>query len=101
MKEFAPDLHKLQHHLQMGSAISISDKRSSKRSGAPALSRRGIIITGAGTDAALAFAWHERVAKNGNDRDAPTPTVVPLTTFTGFKDFACLSPHRNSITFSW
>jgi Tol biopolymer transport system component len=101
MQEFAADLQNLQHHLQTGPAISISDKRSSKRSDAPALSRRAIIIAGAGTAAAFALAWYERVTRKGNDRDAPTPTVVPLTTFAGFKDFGSLSPDGNSIAFSW
>ena len=62
--------------------------------------RRGLLVAGAGITA-LTLAWYERVAKTGIRRDAPPLSVVPLTTFAGWKDFASFSPDGNSIAFSW
>jgi Tol biopolymer transport system component/serine/threonine protein kinase len=101
MQGFEADLQNLQRQLQTDSAISISNKRSSRLSGARWLSRRGIMVTGAGTAAALALAWYERVAETGNRGDVPPTRVVPLTTFAGFKDFGSFSPEGNRIAFSW
>ncbi|MBV8841720.1 MAG: serine/threonine-protein kinase [Bryobacterales bacterium] len=101
MQEFVGDLQNLQHQLRAGSAISISNKRSSTPRGAPPLSRRGILTTGVGTAGALALAWYERAAKNRNPGDTPPPSVVPLTSFAGYKDFGSFSPDGRRIAFSW
>ncbi|MBV9304867.1 MAG: protein kinase, partial [Acidobacteriaceae bacterium] len=103
MEEFAIDLQRLQQWLETNSTALVIKNRRRRPIDAFLRSRqtrRGLLVAGAGITA-LTLAWYERVAKTGIRRDAPPLSVVPLTTFAGWKDFASFSPDGNSIAFSW
>ena len=65
------------------------------------LSRR-TILTGAGALAAGAGLYRFRSKWSGNTvQDGMPMTVVPLTSFAGYKDFGSFSPDEERIVFSW
>jgi Tol biopolymer transport system component len=49
----------------------------------------------------IALAWYLRTAKWGSHSEATTVSLVPLTSFEGFKDFGSFSPDGTQIAFSW
>lgn len=104
MEEFAVGLQRLQQWLETNSPGLVIENRSRPPTSSFLRShqtRRGLLVAGAGTAAALTLTWYKQVAKTGNRRDAPPLSVAPLTTFAGFKDFASFSPDGNSIAFTW
>jgi Tol biopolymer transport system component len=50
--------------------------------------------------AVLGFLWYLRTARNSPEPTSAM-TVLPLTTFEGYKDFGSFSPDGKSIVFSW
>jgi Tol biopolymer transport system component/serine/threonine protein kinase len=103
MQEFAADLQDLQQRPQPRSAVVVSKKRAMERAGFPHPHRmpRSILITATALSAGLALAWYVRAPSTGRGLQAPTLTVVPLTSFAGYKDFGSLSPDGRRIAFSW
>jgi Tol biopolymer transport system component len=66
----------------------------------PRLSRRAI-LTGAGALGAGLSLYRLRSKRPGNAAQDGTPTVTPLTSFAGYKDYGSFSPDGERIVFSW
>lgn len=96
MSELAADLERLQKELSVPSAARNTAKK-------PARSRWVIAV--ASTAALLVLfllGWFVRSFGPGSHAaEPPTLSVVPLTSFAGFKDFGSLSPDGSRIAFSW
>ena len=100
MQEFAADLQHSQHRLD--STAIVDKKRGTKRAGnSPRRIYPRILMALTALTTVLALVWHARNIRVANRREAPTLTVVPLTSFAGYKDFGSLSPDGRRITFSW
>lgn len=94
MDEFAADLQRFRER-----PASFSD--CVLPAGKAPLSRRAV-LTGAGTLAAGAgiIASHLKSTRT-QTREAPPVSVLPLTSFPGFKDYGSVSPDERRIVFSW
>ncbi len=94
MDEFAADLQRFGER-----PARFSDDASP--AGKARLSRRGL-LTGAGTLAAgagmVAFYWK---TTRSESREAPPVSILPLTSFPGFKNYGSFSPDERRIVFSW
>jgi eukaryotic-like serine/threonine-protein kinase len=103
MQEFAADLQDLEQRAEPRSAAVVYKKRATERAGgSPSLLRiPRILITATALSAVLALAWYLWTAILGNRLQAPPLTVVPVTSFEGYKDFGSLSPDGRRIAFSW
>ena len=103
MQEFAADLQHLQQRPEARTAPMAYKKRATERAGStrPRRIPRGILITTAALIAGLVPVWYVWTARPGSHLPAPTLTVVPLTSFAGYKDFGSLSPDGRRIAFSW
>jgi len=103
MQEFAADLQHLQQRAEARTAPVAYKKRATERAGStrPRRIPRGILITAAALIAGLVPVWYVWTARPGSHLPAPTLTVVPLTSFAGYKDFGSLSPDGRRIAFSW
>ena len=103
VQEFAADLQDLAHRPEPRSAAVVYKKRARDRAGgSPRLHRiPRILITATALSAGLALAWYLWTARLGNRLQAPPLTVVPVTSFAGYKDFGSLSPDGRRIAFSW
>ncbi len=105
MQEFAADLQNLKQRLEtMGPAVF--RKRAAERAERSALPRgisQGLRIAAVALALALGLAlvWYARTFEPGNRAEAPSLSVVPLTSFEGDKDFGVLSPDGNRFAFSW
>ncbi len=93
MREFEADLEDLERRPHF---IHAPVPRSK-----PGRMNRGLLIAALALIVGLAVAWYMRVVKPGDEREAPALSVVPLTSFTGFKDFPSFSPDGKRIAFSW
>jgi eukaryotic-like serine/threonine-protein kinase len=103
MQEFAADLQNFKQRPEPNGAI-VHAKRRTERAGISPRSRRmgrGILIAAMALTAVLALAWYVQVARVGSTRDTPALDVIPLTSFTGYKDFGSFSPDGGRIAFSW
>jgi Tol biopolymer transport system component len=62
---------------------------------------RRILIAATALIAGVVLAWYVWTARPRNRLQTPTLTVVPVTSFAGYKDFGSLSPDGRRIAFSW
>lgn len=73
-----------------------------KRAGGDSLRPRIFpALTIAAVALALALSWLLRLNRRGRGPDTPSLSVLPLTSFGGYKDFAALSAEGSRIAFSW
>jgi eukaryotic-like serine/threonine-protein kinase len=102
MQAFAADLRALVEQPQPRQA-SVWKKEATELAGSPRPRpmHRGILITATALIAGLALAWYMWTVRPGSHLQAPTLTVVPVTSFAGYKDFGSLSPDGRRIAFSW
>jgi eukaryotic-like serine/threonine-protein kinase len=100
MEEFAADLRTLAEQPEPCRAAVLYKKRATEPAGGFRRLRR-VLITAAALSAGLALAWYAWTARPGRQPQTPTLTVVPLTSFPGYKDFGSLSPDGRRIAFSW
>jgi eukaryotic-like serine/threonine-protein kinase len=103
MEDFAADLQNLVERLELLLPAVAYRKRPTEQPGPPRprrLPRRNLIVAAA-LMAGLALAWYVWTARPGSRLQAPTLTVVPVTSFAGYKDFGSLSPDGRRIAFSW
>ena len=89
---FAAYLRDLQQRPEPSSEAVAYKKRATERAGStrPRRMPRGILITaitGTALIAGLVLAWYVWTTRAGSHLQAPTLTVVPLTSFGGYKDF--------------
>ena len=103
MQEFAAGLRDLQQRPETRRAALTYKKRAPPRASSqrPRRMPRGILITATALIAGLVLAWYIWTARPGSHPQAPTLTVVPVTSFAGYKDFGSLSPDGRRIAFSW
>jgi Tol biopolymer transport system component len=102
MRDFEADLEDVKQRPQLHQ-ISHIDQSQHSRPGASV--RRPWMMQAAAVAAiafglALAIALYLSLAHSPNRADAPL-SVVPLTSFEGYKDFASFSPDSSRIAFSW
>ncbi len=104
MPEFEADLRNLKRNTQLdGYPITPSKTVSGQplASSRPRRIRRGILAASLAVFAGLMLARYIQLARLGNAGDGQTLSVVPLTSFTGYKDFGAFSPDGGRVAFSW
>jgi Tol biopolymer transport system component/serine/threonine protein kinase len=102
MQAFAADLQDLAQRPEPRRA-AVYKKEATERAGSPSPRPmpRATLIAATALIAGLALAWYIWAVRPASHPQAPTLTVVPLTSFTGYKDFGSLSPDGRRIAFSW
>ncbi|MBV8819805.1 MAG: serine/threonine-protein kinase, partial [Acidobacteriaceae bacterium] len=104
MQELEADLQNLKDRTEAGTAPVVPRKRAQHGATAPPhprLMHRGVLISAIILALGLALAWYLRTARLGSRPEAPSVSVVPLTSFAGDKDFGSFSPDGSRIAFSW
>lgn len=100
IREFQADLEDLKEHPETRAVTLPKVQQVSRFRGrrwiAPAL-----VIAAAFAIILLAAIAFERMARSRNQADAPPLSVVPLTSFQGYKDFTSISPDGSQVAFSW
>jgi eukaryotic-like serine/threonine-protein kinase len=103
MQDLGADLQNFRSRPQLDSRTIISIPRETDRTGRSKRLhrvRRGILITVLVSAVALLLAWVVQIGDR-RSRDPFTPSVVPATSFGGYKDFGSFSPDGRRIAFSW
>lgn len=88
MREFAADLTALKHKQQLRTARPRPRARMLASVALPA------VLLAAG------FVWYSRSATRDSHADS-LPGVIPLTSFTGYKQYPAISPDGKRLAFSW
>jgi Tol biopolymer transport system component len=99
MRAFENDLQKLKDELEAGVRVAIRRKRRI-RYARPPRTHRGMLIAAVVLAGALFLAWYMRM-RLGVRSESPPMSIVPLTSFAGYKDFGSFSPDGSRIAFSW
>ena len=104
MQELAADLQDLKQRPESSKTGALKKKRGTERASGslrPRQMPRRILITATALMAGLVAAWYARSTGSAVRPEAPPLSVVPLTSFAGYKDFGSLSPDGRRIAFSW
>ena len=104
MQELAADLQNFKSRPEPESTVIVHRNRARERAGSAARPHRvgrGILIAALLSAVALALAWTVRMSSERGPGDLSTPSLVPATSFAGYKDFGSLSPDGHRIAFSW
>ena len=100
MRQFEADLQNLKDRTETGTAVLVHRTRAAERptvSPRARLTRQSLLIIAIVSAVALLLAWYLRTARP----EAPSLSVVPLTSFAGYKDFGSFAPDGSRIAFSW
>jgi Tol biopolymer transport system component len=95
MQQFATDLQRFDQQPRRAP----SARKRSARSLRPG--RLVLAVLAAAVALMVPVAWYLQFGRVGSRVDSATLSVVPLTSFEGFKDFGALSPDGTRIAFSW
>ncbi len=96
MQEFATDLQRFNQQCQQASVTRTQSVHWLRPR------RMRLIVSAAALVLIAVLGWYSlRVPRTSSRIDSASLSVVPLTSFQGFKDFGALSPDGTRIAFSW